>query len=78
MAKGEPKADCDTQRLRVIGNTRTGAGFLSRRRCPFCKQAKGEIRKARGGFLGVCQNCEGIGPKRESRDDALRAWNGKG
>jgi hypothetical protein len=25
--------------------------------CPFCKQAKGEIRKIRGGFQGVCRNC---------------------
>ena len=25
-------------------------------RCPFCKLAKGEIRKARGGFHGVCPN----------------------
>jgi rubredoxin len=47
------------------------------RRCRFCKQAKGEIRKARGGFLGVCPNCGAIGPKRENHDEALRAWNGR-
>ena len=52
-------------------------GVPKPRRCPFCKRAKGEIRKARGGFLGVCPNCDGRGPKRESRDAALRAWNGK-
>jgi hypothetical protein len=53
-------------------------GIPKPRRCPFCKQAKGEIRKSRGGFLGVCPNCEATGPKRESRDEALLAWNGKG
>ena len=53
-------------------------GIPKPRRCPFCKQAKGEIRKSRGGFLGVCPNCEARGPKRESYEEALRAWNGKG
>ena len=53
-------------------------GIPKPRRCPFCKQAKGEIRRSRGGFLGVCPNCEAGGPKRESRDEALAAWNGKG
>lgn len=53
-------------------------GISKPRRCPFCKQVKGEIRKARGGFLGVCPNCDAKGPKRESHDEALRAWNGKG
>jgi len=52
-------------------------GIPKPRRCPFCKRAKGEIRKARGGFLGVCPNSRATGPKRESRDEALRAWNGK-
>ncbi len=47
------------------------------RRCPFCYQAEGEIRKARGGFLGICPTCGANGPKRESRDEALRAWNGR-
>jgi hypothetical protein len=46
-------------------------------RCPFCKQVKGEIRRRRGGFLGVCPNCGASGPKRESYDEALAAWNGK-
>lgn len=32
-------------------------GIPKPRRCPFCKQAKGEIRKVRGGFQGVCPNC---------------------
>ena len=53
-------------------------GIPKPRRCPFCKQAKGEIRRARGGFLGVCPNCEASGPKRESYEEALLAWNGKG
>jgi hypothetical protein len=47
------------------------------RRCPFCKQANGDIRRSRGGFLGVCPNCDATGPKRESHDEALRAWNGR-
>jgi hypothetical protein len=53
-------------------------GIPKPRRCPFCKQAKGEILKSRGGFLGVRPNCEARGPKRESHDEALLAWNGKG
>ena len=52
-------------------------GIPKPRRCPFCKSAKGEIRKIRGGFQGVCPNCGATGPKRESQDEALRAWNGK-
>jgi hypothetical protein len=52
-------------------------GIPKPRRCPFCKQAKGDIRRSRGGFLGVCPNCDATGPKRESHDEALRAWNGK-
>ena len=48
------------------------------RRCPFCKQAKGGIRRSRGWFLGVCPNCDARGPKREIHGEALRAWNGKG
>jgi hypothetical protein len=53
-------------------------GIPKPRPCPFCKQAKGEIRKSRGGFLGVCPNCDARGPNRDSYDAALRAWNGKG
>ncbi|SRR5258707_3110075 len=53
-------------------------GIPKPRRCPFCKQAKGEIRRGRGAFLGVCPNCEARGPKRGSYDEALAAWNGKG
>jgi hypothetical protein len=53
-------------------------GIPKPRRCPFCKQAKGVIRRSRGGFLGVCPNCHASGPKRETHEGALRAWNGKG
>ena len=53
-------------------------GIPKPRRCPFCKGTKGEIRRKRGGFLGVCPNCDASGPKRETYDDALQAWNGKG
>src|SRR6201987_4296580 len=45
-------------------------GIPKPRRCPFCKQAKGEIRKVRGGVRGVC-------PKREDHEAALLAWSGK-
>jgi transcriptional regulator with XRE-family HTH domain len=52
-------------------------GILKPRRCPFCKQAKGEIRKVRGAFPGVCPSCGATGPKGEGYDRALLAWNGK-
>jgi hypothetical protein len=52
-------------------------GIPKPRRCPFCKQAKGEIRKVRGGFQGVCPNCGATGPKGDSKDEALGAWNGR-
>jgi hypothetical protein len=52
-------------------------GIPKPRRCPFCKQAKGEIRKKRGGCFGVCPNCGATGPKRESHDESLWAWNGR-
>jgi hypothetical protein len=53
-------------------------GIPKPRRCPFCKQAKGVIRRSRRGLAGVCPNCHASGPKRESYEEALRAWNGKG
>jgi hypothetical protein len=53
-------------------------GIPKPRRCPFCKQAKGVIRRSRGGLSGVCPNCHASGPKRETHEEALRAWNGKG
>jgi hypothetical protein len=53
-------------------------GIPKPRRSPFFKQAKGEIRKVRGGFQEVCPGCGATGPKRESHDEALKAWNGKG
>jgi hypothetical protein len=52
-------------------------GIPKPRRCPFCKQAKGEIRKVRGAFQGVRPSCGATGPKRDSYDGALMAWNGK-
>jgi hypothetical protein len=48
------------------------------RPCPFCRKARGEIRKVRSGFQGVCPVCGATGPWRESHGEALRAWNGKG
>jgi hypothetical protein len=52
-------------------------GIFKPRRCPFCKQTKGEIRKVRRGFQGVCPSCGAMGPKRESQDEALRVWKGR-
>ena len=52
-------------------------GIPKPRRCPFCKQAKGVIRRSRGGLSGVCPNCHANGPKRETHEAGLRAWNGK-
>ena len=52
-------------------------GIPKLRRCPFCKQAKGEIRRGARTFQGVCPNCGAAGPKRESYDEALRMWNGR-
>ena len=52
-------------------------GIPKPRRCPFCKEAKGEIRKAKRVYQGVCPNCGAMGPKREGYNPALLAWNGK-
>src|ERR1700739_2668433 len=46
-------------------------GIPKPRRCPFCKSAKGEIRKVRRGFQGVCPNCGASGPKMDSHSEAL-------
>jgi transcriptional regulator with XRE-family HTH domain len=48
------------------------------RLCPFCRKARGKIRKlGAASFQGVCPKCEATGPKRESHQEALRAWNGR-
>jgi rubredoxin len=52
-------------------------GIPKPRRCPFCKQVKGEMRKARGGVQGVCPNCGATGPRGDGHDEALKAWNGR-
>jgi hypothetical protein len=52
-------------------------GILKPRRCPFCKRAKGEVQKVRGGFQGVCRKCGATGPKQADRVAALLAWNGR-
>ena len=49
-------------------------GIPKPRRCPFCKKAKGEIRKVRGAFQGVCPSCGATGPKR--RITKRRCWRG--
>jgi transcriptional regulator with XRE-family HTH domain len=48
------------------------------RLCPFCRKARGKIRKLRTAwFQGVCPKCGATGPKRDSHQEALRAWNGR-
>jgi transcriptional regulator with XRE-family HTH domain len=46
--------------------------------CPFCRKARGKIRKlGAGSFQGTCPKCGATGPTRESHQEALRAWNGR-
>jgi hypothetical protein len=48
------------------------------RLCPFCRKERGKIRKlGAASFQGVCRRCGASGPKRESHQNALRAWNGR-
>jgi transcriptional regulator with XRE-family HTH domain len=48
------------------------------RLCPFCRKERGKIRKlGAGSFQGACHKCGATGPKRESHQEALRAWNGR-
>jgi transcriptional regulator with XRE-family HTH domain len=48
------------------------------RLCPFCRKARGKIRKLGAAlFQGACPKCGASGPKRESHQEALRAWNGR-
>jgi hypothetical protein len=46
--------------------------------CPFCRKDRGKIRKlGAASFQGACPKCGATGPKRESHQEALRAWNGR-
>jgi transcriptional regulator with XRE-family HTH domain len=48
------------------------------RLCPFCREARGKILKLRAAlFQGTCPKCGATGPKRQSHQGALRAWNGR-
>ena len=48
------------------------------RLCPFCRKERGKIRKlGAASFQGACPKCGATGPKRESHQAALRAWNGR-
>jgi len=48
------------------------------RLCPFCRKARGKIRKlGAASFQGACHKCGATGPERESHQEALRAWNGR-
>src|SRR5258708_1317873 len=43
------------------------------RRCPFCRQARGKIRRlGAASFQGTCPKCGASGPKRECHQEALR------
>ena len=53
---------------------KTWRGIPKPRRFPFCKQAKRDIRKSRGGFLGVCPNCEA----RDRNGGATKRRSGRG
>jgi len=41
--------------------------------CPFCGSDFVEIN--RGGWWGECGNCGAEGPAKETREEALAAWN---
>jgi transcriptional regulator with XRE-family HTH domain len=46
--------------------------------CPFCRKARGKIRKLGATSLqGTCPKCGATGPTREGHQEALRAWNGR-
>jgi transcriptional regulator with XRE-family HTH domain len=46
--------------------------------CPFCRKARGKIRKLGAtSFQGTCPKCGASGPTREGHQEALRAWNGR-
>jgi transcriptional regulator with XRE-family HTH domain len=46
--------------------------------CPFCRKARGKIRKLGAvSFQGTCPKCGATGPTRDSLQEALSAWNGK-
>jgi transcriptional regulator with XRE-family HTH domain len=48
------------------------------RLCPFWRKERGKIRKLGAAlFQGTCLKCGATGPKRESHQGALRAWNGR-
>jgi transcriptional regulator with XRE-family HTH domain len=48
------------------------------RLCPFCRKARGKIRKLdAASFQGACPKCGASGPKRDNHQEALRAWNGR-
>jgi len=46
--------------------------------CPFCRKARGKIRKLGAAlFQGACLKCGATGPTGEIHQEALRAWNGR-
>ena len=48
------------------------------RLCPFCRKARGKIRKLGvASFQGACPKCGATGPRRQGHQEALRAWNGR-
>jgi hypothetical protein len=61
-----------------IANTRTGAGFRSRAGVRSVKRPRVRFEEAVTGLQAFVRIARRRGPKRESYDQALRAWNGKG
>jgi transcriptional regulator with XRE-family HTH domain len=44
--------------------------------CPFCRKARGKIRKlGAASFQGTCPKCGASGQKRQNHQEALRGWN---
>jgi hypothetical protein len=58
-------------------NARIGAGFQSRAVARFVSRLKGRFEETGAGFWESVQIAVRQGPKRESYDEALRAWNGR-
>ena len=42
--------------------------------CPFCGMDAGEVFDM-GGFYVSCCECEAQGPCRETKEEAIKAWN---
>jgi hypothetical protein len=57
-----------------IVNNKNWRGIAKACRCPFCKQAKGKIRKGEGRILEASANCGAIDPRRRP-ERGVRAFH---